>query len=120
MIRHPVLNACNRFGIRSFAAFIKECDLFFSNDTSAVHLASAMNAPIAAFYGPNTPVLYGPLSDQQFVFYQPLPCSPCITNLNAKTSFCRIPVCIRNITVEEVLDRIHPYLHSLREYRSDA
>jgi ADP-heptose:LPS heptosyltransferase len=111
--KYPVVNACCQFGIRAFAAFIRECDLFFSNDTSAVHLASAVGAPIAAFYGPNTPVLYGPRSPHQFVFYKPLPCSPCITNLNAKTSFCRIPVCIRNITVSEVLEVIRPYLDSL-------
>lgn len=112
-IKYPVVNACCQFGIRAFAALIRECDLFFSNDTSAVHLASAVQAPIAAFYGPNTPVLYGPRSLHQFVFYKPLPCSPCITNLNAKTSFCRIPVCIRNITVDEVLETVRPYLDSL-------
>jgi ADP-heptose:LPS heptosyltransferase len=110
LIKYPVINACNQFRIRAFAAFIQKCDLFFSNDTSAVHLASALEAPIAAFYGPNTPLLYGPLSKQQFVFYKQLPCSPCITNTNAKTSFCRIPVCIRNITVEEVLEAVRPYL----------
>ena len=114
LIHDPVINACNKFGVRAFAAFIQACDLFFSNDTSAVHLASAVKAPIAAFYGPNTPVLYGPLSQPQFVFYKQLPCSPCITNTNAKTSFCRIPVCIRNITVEEVIATIRPYLETLR------
>lgn len=119
LMEQPAISACQRFGIRAFAMFIRECDLFFSNDTSAVHLASAVNAPIAAFYGPNTPVLYGPRSAQQFVFYNPLPCSPCTTNLNAKTSFCRIPVCIRNITVDEVLETIRPYLLSrLKRERS--
>jgi heptosyltransferase-3 len=115
LIHHPVVNACNKFSIRAFAAFIQVCDLFFSNDTSAVHLASALEAPIAAFYGPNTPLLYGPLSRRQFVFYKQLPCSPCITNTNAKTSFCRIPVCIRNITVEEVIETLRPYLEVLSE-----
>ena len=36
------------------------------------------------------------------MFYRDLPCSPCLTNLNAKESACRLPVCIESITVSEV------------------
>jgi ADP-heptose:LPS heptosyltransferase len=85
------------------AAVIDACDVFFANDTGPAHVAAAMGVKLFAFYGPNTPSLYGPVSDNATVFYEALPCSPCLTNLNAKSSSCRLPVCIRGISVEGVL-----------------
>ena len=73
-----------------------------SNDTAPVHLASALGRPVLGLYGPNTPVLYGPLSRGSVAFHHRTPCSPCLTNFNYKTSYCRMPVCIRSVTVEEV------------------
>lgn len=88
------------------AAILGRCRLVLSNDTGPVHLAGAMGVPVFGFYGPNTPVLYGPLGARAHAFYLALPCSPCITNANGKTSSCRMPVCMRQITVDDVLARI--------------
>jgi heptosyltransferase-3 len=106
LMHAPAINSGGRLSISGFIAMIARCDLFFSNDTAPVHIASALDVPIVAFYGPNTPKLYGPIGKQSLVFYKELPCSPCITNFNAKTSFCRFPVCIESITVEEVLEGV--------------
>jgi len=107
------------------AAVIESCDLFFANDTGPAHVAAAMGTRLFAFYGPNTPLLYGPASADATVFYKALPCSPCLTNLNAKSSACRLPVCIRGIAVEEVLDAVRRALdleavsEALRARRSE-
>ena len=77
-------------------------DVLVANDTGPVHLASALGVPVLGLYGPNTPRLYGPLSPGSISFYDAPPCSPCITNLNYKTSRCRNPVCIRAIEVDKV------------------
>jgi ADP-heptose:LPS heptosyltransferase len=95
-------NLVGKIGLRELAALLDRADLLLANDTGPVHLASALGRPVLAFYGPNTPVLYGPLSARSHAFYNDLPCSPCITNMNYKTSFCRLPVCIENIRVDEV------------------
>ncbi len=95
-------NLSGRMGLTELSALLSRCELLLSNDTGPVHMASGLGRPVLGFYGPNTPVLYGPLSEGSQAFYKDLPCSPCITNINYKTSFCRYPVCIRNITVEEV------------------
>ena len=100
--RDRVVSAAGRLGVRALAALCGRAALVVSNDTSPVHLASAMGRPVLGLYGPNTPVLYGPLSPGSVAFYHRTPCSPCLTNFNYKTSFCRMPVCIRTITVEEV------------------
>jgi ADP-heptose:LPS heptosyltransferase len=93
-----------RLSLRELAALLSRARLLVSNDTGPVHLASAAGVPVLGLYGPNTPVLYGPLSPGSRAFYRALPCSPCITNMNYKTSFCRLPICIRDIDVREVAE----------------
>lgn len=103
MRRGPrAVNAAGRLSVRGLAALCARAALVVSNDTAPVHLASALGRPVLAIFGPNTPVLYGPLSPGSVSFYHRTPCSPCLTNFNYKTSLCRMPVCIRSVTVEEV------------------
>ena len=60
-----------------------------------------------AFFGATSPLQYGPLNaERHLIFYRDLYCSPCITNYNLKVSYCGNPVCIRGITVDEVLQGI--------------
>jgi len=82
-------------------AMLARADLLLSNDTGPVHLAAAVRTPVVAFYGPNSPRLYGPLGADHRALYKPLPCSPCLTNQNGKSSRCKLPVCIRRIHVDE-------------------
>jgi ADP-heptose:LPS heptosyltransferase len=100
--RDRVHGAAGRLGVRGLAALCERADLVVSNDTAPVHLASALGRPVLAIYGPNSPRLYGPLSPGSVAFHHRTPCSPCLTNYNYKTSYCRMPVCIRTVTVEEV------------------
>jgi ADP-heptose:LPS heptosyltransferase len=73
-----------------------------TNDTGPVHLASALDVPVLAVFGPNTPVIYGPLSRGSVAFYRELPCSPCLTTANYRSSPCRIHTCTASIPVGEV------------------
>jgi len=98
----PLLNLAGSLSLDELVALLSEADLLVSNDTGPVHLASALRTPVLGLYGPNTPRLYGPLSAGSRAFYHELPCSPCITNYNHKTSRCLNPVCIQAIGVDEV------------------
>jgi len=91
-------------------AFLARADLVVSNDTGPVHLAAAVRTPVVAFYGPNSPHLYGPLGDDHRPLYRPLPCSPCLTNQNGKSSRCTLPLCIRGIAVDEAWSAAHELL----------
>ncbi|MHC4925532.1 MAG: glycosyltransferase family 9 protein [Planctomycetota bacterium] len=91
-----------RLSIREMAALCERAAVVVSNDTAPVHIASALGIPVLGIYGPNTPVIYGPLSAGSVAFYHRTPCSPCLTNFNYKTSLCRMPVCIRSVTVDDV------------------
>ena len=106
LMENSAINAVNVFTLKELAALTERCALFISNDTAPVHIASAMGTPVVAFYGPNTPYLYGPRGKNDLVFYKDPYCSPCITNYNAKISKCDNPICTKSITVEEVLEGI--------------
>ncbi len=104
--RDDAIDAAGRLSVDGLTALLDRADLLLTNDTAPVHLGSSLGIPVFAFFGPNTPRLYGPLSEGSHAFYRDLPCSPCLTNMNYKTSLCTMPVCIRDITVEEVLVRV--------------
>ncbi len=106
LMKNGAVNAANKFTIKELAAFTEKCRFFISNDTAPVHIASAMGTPVVAFFGPNTPYLYGPRGNNDLIFYKDLYCSPCITNYNAKIASCDNPVCVKSITVGEVFEGI--------------
>jgi lipopolysaccharide heptosyltransferase II len=102
-MRRPSLDACDRLSITELVALLARCHLAVVNDTSVMHLAAAVRTPVVAFFGPTAPLHYGPGNPDDLVFYKDLYCSPCLTNYNLKVSRCLDPVCVRTITVEEVL-----------------
>jgi ADP-heptose:LPS heptosyltransferase len=97
-----VWDLSGKLDLRELVALLARAQVLVSNDSGPVHLASALGVPVLALYGPNSPALYGPLSEGSVAFYDAPPCSPCITNFNYKTSRCRNPVCISAIDWQPV------------------
>lgn len=92
-----------RLDLPQLVALLARSDLLLSNDTGPVHLAAAVRTPVVAFYGPNSPRLYGPLGPDHRALHRPLPCSPCLTNQNGKSSRCTLPLCIRRIPADDAV-----------------
>jgi heptosyltransferase III len=104
------LDAGGRLSVLGLAALLERADALVTNDTAPVHIGSALGTAVFALFGPNTPRLYGPLSAGSHAFFRDLPCSPCLTNTNYKTSHCRLPVCITDIPVADVRARVLAHL----------
>ncbi len=102
--RTPAHCLMGRLGLLELIELLARVDLLITNDTAPVHIGSALGIKLIALYGPNTPDLYGPVNEEARPFYLRFPCSPCITNLNAKTSSCQLPSCILSIDPERVAD----------------
>lgn len=101
----------DKFNLTQLAFLIKQCNIYFCTDTGPLHLAIAMGVPTVSFFGPNTPCLYGPpLNNKHIYFYENIPCSPCITNYNAKMSSCKKPVCLTSISAEKVIASLEVFL----------
>lgn len=119
LMKAPAIEASGVFSALELSALVGRCDLFFSNDTSLIHITTAMGTPAIGFYGPNTPLLYGPRGDHDLVFYRALLCSPCMTNFNAKSSNCKDPACIRDISPDEVYRQVmNKYSPDPRRFRA--
>jgi ADP-heptose:LPS heptosyltransferase len=99
---NAAVSAAGALGVEGLLALLDEARVLVSNDTGPVHLASALGTPVFAVFGPNTPVLYAPLAPESRSFYRALPCSPCLTTTNYRSSRCRIHTCIESIPVGEV------------------
>ena len=104
------VDLAGRLGVPGLIALLAGADALASNDTGPVHLASGLGTPVLAFYGPNTPVLYGPLSPGSRAFHRDLPCSPCITVANYRSSRCRIHTCMASIPTGEVVTALQSLL----------
>jgi len=96
--------------VPGLVALLAGADALLANDTGPVHIASQLGTPVLAVYGPNTPVLYGPLSEGSRAFYRDLPCSPCITAANYRSSRCRIHTCMASIPTGEVVTALRRLL----------
>ncbi|MEK6962910.1 MAG: glycosyltransferase family 9 protein [Nanoarchaeota archaeon] len=93
--------------VKQLCYLLGKARFVLSNDSGPVHMANAMNVPVLAFFGPETPKLYGPIGPKNHVFYKNMPCSPCISIHNAKVVDCHIGVqCMKKIHSEEVVEQI--------------
>jgi lipopolysaccharide heptosyltransferase II len=85
------------------AALLAQCDLFIGNDSSPMHLASAVGIPVLAIFGPTSPQEYGPypLDDPKHVALWHNPHGrPCF--FLGKMQPCEHCTCMQSVTVDEV------------------
>ena len=105
-IEGKVLNLCGRISMSELNALFQRADLFIGNDSGPLHLASFMDVPTVSFFGPETPLLYGPVGDKHYIFYEALPCSPCLNVYNYKSTFCEDNKCMKDIDADKVYEVI--------------
>lgn len=75
----PVIDATGKLSLLGSAALLARCRLLVTNDSAPLHLASAMNTPTVAVFGPTVPALgFGPLAEHHAVVERyTLGCRPC-------------------------------------------
>ena len=106
----------NLAGMLNFSEFIGLFDclnLFISNDTGPMHLASAQNCKTIGLFGPNLPLRFGPypidgVQNSTIYHGEKVPCSPCINVHTGQFKKCRrmkngTGECMCLIEPEEVL-----------------
>jgi predicted lipopolysaccharide heptosyltransferase III len=96
--RSSPLVLAGRANLLHYAAIIKRCDLFVSNDNGPMHMAAALGTPVVALFGPSNPQEWGPCGEKVQVLYKGLDCRRCFhpTCERGEES------CMKQISVEEV------------------
>ncbi|MBI3259330.1 MAG: lipopolysaccharide heptosyltransferase II [Ignavibacteriae bacterium] len=89
-------------------ALMKRCDLFISNDSGLMHVASALQIPLVAIFGYTSHVHTHPWHVRHEVVRHDLPCSPCFY-FSPRPAHCQFTgadefKCIRRIEVSEVFE----------------
>ena len=107
----PIL-AVGRTDLRQTMALLSKCSLLLCNDSGVMHLAAALDVPLVALFGPQTPLLFGPWGKQCAVISKKFPCSPCRQRFftECEPSPKGKPWCMENITEEEVLEAASRFL----------
>jgi len=101
------LSLTGKATILETAAVIQKCNLFISNDSGLMHIATSLNIPTVAIFGPTNPTKNGPFGDKHIIVRKDLPCSPCLNYTSGK---CRYLKCLKMITVEDVLNAVEKQL----------
>jgi heptosyltransferase-2 len=107
------LNGCqfvNYAGQTTLAQFIdlaSGCELFLTNDSGAMHIASALGVPTVAIFGATDDTTTGPTGPNSRVVRQAVECSPCLLR--------ECPIdhrCMTGVSAERVVKEAIELLHS--------
>jgi ADP-heptose:LPS heptosyltransferase len=85
-------------------------DVLVTNDSGPGHFASLTDIKAVVMFGPETPLLFGPLGANATVIWKRLACSPCVSAFNHRNTPCNDNVCMKMITVSEVLEQVEGVL----------
>ena len=97
--------------VRHLLALFHQAALVVTNDGGPGQFAVLTPVPAIILFGPETPLLYGPLGKNAFCFHTALSCSPCLTAYNHRTSPCDGDnQCLKQIAPEQVLAKARAIL----------
>ncbi len=106
-IKGKANDLCCKTSLGVLSEIMRRSALVVTNDSAPLHLASAVNVPTVAIFGPSNEVKYGPLADKNKVIKPDVSCRPC------EKALCAIgPAegCIDRVTAGEVFDAIKELL----------
>ncbi|MDQ6708130.1 MAG: lipopolysaccharide heptosyltransferase II [Acidobacteriota bacterium] len=74
----PAHNLAGETTLREFIELAAACRLFLTNDSGAMHIASALGVPTVAVFGATDDVATGPTGSNSRIVREPVECSPCL------------------------------------------
>ncbi len=104
-IRPAPISAVGSTDLRQTMALLSRCSLLLCNDSGIMHLAAALDVPLVALFGPQSPDLFGPWAKRCRILSKRFQCSPCKQKFftECEPSPRGKPLCMESITWEEVL-----------------
>ena len=99
LMRRRAVSAVGLTTIRQLGALMRRAQLVITNDSAALHVASAVDVPTLALFGPTDAGKYGPTAARRRALRRRLFCAPC------ERPLCRFShECMRFIGADEVYD----------------
>jgi heptosyltransferase-2 len=102
------LNFAGETTLREFIEMAAACRVFLTNDSGAMHIASALGVPMVAVFGATDHIATGPTGDLARIVREPVECSPCLLR--------ECPIdhrCMTEVTSDRVVDEALTVLGSV-------
>jgi lipopolysaccharide heptosyltransferase II len=103
----------NANGLLQSAVIMKHCDVFVTNDSSQMHIASALQLKVVAIIGPTNPHYIHPWKTEHKIVTLNLDCAPCFFYSPRPLICSRDDVqfkCIKELTTDMVYHVVKNYL----------
>jgi ADP-heptose:LPS heptosyltransferase len=99
--------------VRHLMTLFHRASLLITNDGGPGQFAAMTPLHTIVFFGPETPMLYRSWSPNALAFFTQLPCAPCLTAYNHRSSPCDGDnQCLKRITPAEVLAKAREMLRA--------
>lgn len=107
------LNFAGQVTFAELPALYSVSDVMVTNDSGPGHFAAVTPLKTVVLFGPETPALYGALGGNSIAVTAGLACSPCVSAANHRKTACTDNVCMRAITVEQVMTAVNTHLKDI-------
>ena len=104
---HQVINYAGQTTLAQFIDLAAGCELFLTNDSGSMHIASALGVPTVAIFGATDDTTTGPTGLNARVVRQPVDCSPCLLRECPIDHRCMTGVSTDRV-VREALELLNP------------
>jgi heptosyltransferase-2 len=91
-------NFAGETALKAFIDMTAACSIFLTNDSGAMHIASALGIPSVTIFGPTDETATGPLGAMARIVREPVDCAPCLKR--------ECPIdhrCMTRVTTENVV-----------------
>jgi len=100
-MKNPSADLSGQTTLVELAALFQMSDLAIVNDSAPLHLASYLDVPVVAIFGPTDPVRYGPWSQRSRTVSRKEECPACRAPQNRQEH-----TCMKNVTAQDVLKAV--------------
>ena len=101
-----VISLAGKTSLRELFVLYSVSDILVTNDSGPGHFSSTTDIHSIVLFGPETPLLFGPISKNVHYIHTSLACSPCVNAFNHRFSPCNDNLCMKLIKPKQVFDLI--------------
>jgi len=109
-MQEDAVNLCGRTSLVQLVELMKKAQCVLTNDSAPMHLASYLNIPACALFGPTSPQQYGPWSTKSSFIKNDKPCEACTPLKKEEGGH----TCMQGIESEKVLNMVQDLLKSVK------
>lgn len=99
-------NLVGKTSLKELMELFHLAEALIANDCGIAHLAALTEIKKFILFGPESPQVFAPLGKYTWIIHSPLACSPCLSALNHRKSYCQDNQCLKMIKPDDVFNVI--------------